>query len=53
MSDEPLIIDSIGDHSRIIELLKVSDNSSVGRLLEQNWKRSLKAISKKLEAHEI
>ncbi len=53
MSDEPLIGDSIGDHNRLMELLRSGDDSAVGRLLEEHWRRSLKAITKKLEGHEV
>ncbi|MFC1572883.1 GntR family transcriptional regulator [Candidatus Eisenbacteria bacterium] len=52
MSHEPLIGDSIDDHDRLIDLVRTGDVSSVGRLLEEHWRRSLQVMAKRLETHD-
>jgi DNA-binding GntR family transcriptional regulator len=47
MSYESLIGDSVGDHSRLIDLLRAGDLRAVRGALENHWIRSLRAV----EAH--
>lgn len=44
MSRESLIDESVGDHARLIDLLRAGDLPAVRGALENHWKRSLRAL---------
>lgn len=48
MSSATLIEESVGDHARLIDILRAGDMASVRGALERHWRRSLQAIGANL-----